>query len=451
MRDTMELPPGLPPVGLDAASRRALSGWLLLAVGSLAVAGALALLLALSRTPVVQDWLPWRWETFFRKALVAHVIFAFVVWYMAVLGGLAAATRPGGVASLIGLTLSTAGAVLLLVPTLTNQGQASLNNYLPVLVHPLFYGGLALLALGVALPVLYLLLRPPVWGGSLAMGVGSAGVLYLLALLCFGLAWFGLPKDAPLDTYNEEIFWGGGHILQFVHSALMLTAWQVLGEQAFGQSPLPARAWRFVCLLLVVAGLPGPLLYAVYKVTGDDLRRAFTQLYWIGLPLPLLIGSAAALRSILRGPRDWRSPAFLGLALSVALCTLGGVLGMFATGGDVRTPAHYHAAIGAVNLAFMGLFFVVLLPVVLRAGETSPLVRLQFWLYGGGQTLFSLGMFIAGSAGVARKVAGEAQGLDSTVKIVGMALTGIGATVAVTGGMLFVWLALSRLVARGMR
>ncbi len=447
MRDTLELPPGLPPVGLDAAARRALSGWLLLAVGSLAVAGGLALLLALARTPVVQDWLPWPWQTFFRKALVAHVVFAFVVWYLAMLGGLAAAARPGSKTSLAGLALATSGAMLLLVPTLTNQGEASLNNYVPVLVHPFFYGGLGLLALGVSLPVLHLLLRPPVWGGALAMGVGSAGVVYLLALVCFGLAWLRLPAGATLGAYDEQLFWGGGHLLQFVHTALLLTAWQMLSEQAFERPSLPPSGWRAVCALLVAAALPGPVLYALHETTGEALRHAFTRLYWIGLPLPPAIVGAAVLRDILRGPRNWRSPALLGLVLSLGLFGLGGALGFFADGADTRTPAHYHAVIGGVNLAFMGLFFAILLPVLLRGGENGRAVRLQFWLYGGGQALFTAGMFIAGTAGVGRKVAGEAQGLDSVVKLTGMTMTGVGATVAVIGGALFVWHALRRLTA----
>ena len=157
------------------------------------------------------------------------------------------------------------------------------------------------------------------------------------------------------------------------------------------------------------------------------------------------------MRAIWRGPRDWRSPAFLGLASSLAVFALGGVLGAFANGGDTRTPAHYHAEIGGVNLAFMGLVFAMLLPVLLRGGICTKAVRLQFWLYGGGQVLFSAGMFAAGSAGVARKVAGADQGLDSVVKIVGMAMTGVGGVVAVAGGVLFVWLALRRLGEPGPR
>ncbi len=445
MKDTLDLPPGFPRAGLDAATRRALSGWLLLAVGSLAVAGALALLLALSRTPYAQDWLPWPWETFFRKALVAHVVFAFVVWYLAMLGGLAAAARPGSRSSFSGLILAMIGAALLLVPTLANQGEPSLNNYVPVLVHPLFYAGLGFLAAGVAVPVLHLLLRPPAWGHSLAVGVGSAGVLYLLALICFGLAWLGAPRDVSAVAYDETLFWGGGHLLQFVHTALLLTAWQVLGEQAFGLAPLPPKAWNAVCALLVMAGLPGPLLYAVHSLTEDELRQAFTRLYWIGLPLPPVITGLAVLRSLVKGPRNWRSPAFLGLFLSLVLFGLGGILGGFADGGDTRTPAHYHAVIGGVNLAFMALFFATLLPALLKPSDQKLLTRLPFWFYGCGQALFSVGMFVAGSAGVGRKVAGAEQGLDSLAKVCGMALTGVGGAVAVIGGVLFVWSALARL------
>jgi heme/copper-type cytochrome/quinol oxidase subunit 1 len=448
MRDTLELPPGFPPAGLDPLARRALTGWLLLAVGSLAVAGALALLLAISRTPHAQDWLPWPWESFFRKALVAHVVFAFVVWYLAMLGGLAAAARPGGRSGVCGLILAVVGAILLLVPTLTNQGEASLNNYVPVLVHPLFYAGLIVLAAGVTVPVLHLLLRPPLWGGALAVGVGTAGVLYLLALVCFGLAWFGLSAAPTSVAYDEQLFWGGGHLLQFVYVALLLTAWQVLGEQAFGETPLPAKAWGAVCILLVVSGLPGPLLYAFHSASDAQLRQAFTRLYWIGLPVPPVITGLAVLRSVVKGPRNWRSPSFLGLFLSLLLFGIGGVLGVFADGGDTRTPAHYHAVIGGVNLAFMALFCATLLPALMMTTDRTLSSRLQFWFYGSGQALFSLGMFIAGSAGVGRKVAGAEQGLDNVVKVTGMTLTGVGGTVAVIGGVLFVWSTLRRLTMR---
>jgi hypothetical protein len=441
MKDTLDLPAGFPPAGLGRMARRILAGWLFLAVGALAVAGALALLLAIARTPHVQDWLPWPWDSFFRKALVAHVVFAFVVWFLAMLGGMAAAVRPGSLTGGGGLLLAVVGAVLMLVPTLANRGEALLVNYVPVLDHPLFLSGLVLLAAGVAVPVIHMLVRPPAWSGPVTIGTGAAGAVYLLSLVCFALAWLRLPGGSP----GEPLFWGGGHLLQFVHTALALTAWQVLGERVFGTLPVPRRLWTWLCAGLVAAAATGPLFYALWPADSEDLRRAFTGLYWVGLPAPPLVAAVLLARAIWRGPRNWQSPVFLSLVLSLALFALGGIFGAFADGGDTRTPAHYHAEIGGVNVAFMALFFACLLPALLKSSGAAAPVRLSLLAYGGGQALFCVGMFIAGGAGVGRKVAGAAQGLDSLVKTSGMALTGLGGAIAVLGGVMFVWLALARL------
>ena len=443
----MGLPTGVPPAGLDNEERRLLAGWMLLAVGSLAAAGLLALLLALARSPGAEVWFPWPWQSFFRKALVTHVAMAFVVWLLAMLGGLAALARPGGIASRAGLMLAVAGAGLMLLPALANQGQPLLVDYVPVLSTPAFYGGLALLATGVTLPILHLLARPPRWGIALGMGIGTAGVIYLLALLCFALAWWGFPAGARLGSNDAAIFWGGGHLLQIVNSAVLLTVWQVLGEQVFGRPPLSLRAWRGVCLLLLLAAMPGPVFYGFWQGNDPALRQAFTRLYWTVLPLPILIGGAALGWRLLRSAPVWRSPAYLALLLSFATFAAGGLLGLFAAGGDTRTPGHYHAEIVGVTLGFMGLFYGVILPVLCRGGRNGGVLLWQFWMLGGGQLLACLGLFLAGSQGVGRKIAGAAQGLDSVGKIIGMSLNEAGGAIAVIGGVLFVAIAVTRLLA----
>ena len=83
------------PSTLTPARRSELRGWALLAIGSLAVAGTLALLLGLSRTPKVQDWLPWG-PHFFYRALVTHVVLSFEVWFLAALGAFSAMVAPPG-------------------------------------------------------------------------------------------------------------------------------------------------------------------------------------------------------------------------------------------------------------------------------------------------------------------------------------------------------------------
>ena len=79
------------PVGVvapDTALRRELTAWTGLAVGALGIAGLFAFLLAMSRVPGIESVFPWPLG-FFRKGLVIHVVFSFVVWFLAVFGALA--------------------------------------------------------------------------------------------------------------------------------------------------------------------------------------------------------------------------------------------------------------------------------------------------------------------------------------------------------------------------
>ena len=443
---------------LPPALKAELRGWALLAAASMAVAGLLAVLLVLSRTPKLQELLPWAWQGFFFTALVTHVVFLFIIWFLAGLGvmtTLAAARAAGGRPRLtdmgpVGLALAWAGAALLLGLTLANAGEPSLNNYVPVLNHPGYFVGLGLLAAGVALPVLRLLATPGAFGRPVEFGTAMCGLAYLVALACFLLAWARLPAGLDAAAFNERVFWGGGHVLQFVNTGLMLTIWCQLAEAALGRAPLPPRLWRLVMASLVAFVLPGPVFTLWLDPLGHAYRTAFTDLLWYGLtPAPVIVG-AGLLPQLARRPWSWRSPAFLALVLSLMLFLFGGVFGFFLGVGDTRTPSHYHAVIGGVNLALMGLFLVVVLPLLGRA-RTGRTATLTLWLYGIGQTIWSSGMFIAGAEGVPRKTAGAAQGLDSLSKVLAMGLTGAGGLVAVIGGVLFVWLALAALMAREAR
>lgn len=428
---------------LEPKAQAELRGWLLLAGGALAVAGALALLLAAARTPGVQDRLPWG-PDFFHKGLVTHVVFSFQLWLLAMLGALTVPASPRRLPGFVGLGLATAGALLLLVPTLAGWGQASLNNYVPVLVHPLFYAGLALIAGGVGLAAARTLLRPAEWGG-----VQAAACCLLAALACFALAAARIPAGTDIDHLNERLFWGGGHVLQFVNTALVMLGWQVLSERAFARPALPPLLARTCFGALALAATMGLVAYRLDPL-GLPHAQAFTRLLWVGLPLPPLVMGAGVAWRLWQGPRDWRSPPVLALALSLAVFALGGAAGFALGVADTRTPSHYHAVIGGVNLVLMGLVHAELLP-ALGLGPATRWVRAQFWLYGGGQLLHAAGFYLAGLVGVARKTAGAEQGLDSGVKLVAMGVVGLGGAVAVLGGVVFVIQLLAALLRREAR
>ncbi|MBX9634833.1 MAG: cbb3-type cytochrome c oxidase subunit I, partial [Magnetospirillum sp.] len=188
-----------------------------------------------------------------------------------------------------------------------------------------------------------------------------------------------------------------------------------------------------------------PLVYLRLDVLGLAHRQAFTQMLWYGMPLPPLVMGGGLFWQLTRHGKDWRSPVMLALVSSLAVFALGGVAGFALGVADTRTPSHYHAVIGGVNLALMGLIHGVLLPLMRRSSSGDGWVRAQFLLYGGGQLLHAVGFYLAGMAGVARKTAGVEQGLDSGFKLIAMGAVGLGGAVAVLGGVIFVVQVLGRL------
>lgn len=191
-----------------------------------------------------------------------------------------------------------------------------------------------------------------------------------------------------------------------------------------------------LALVLVFAT---PFVYLNYDVTSVEHRRLLTWMMRAGGGLAILLLSLAVVvalcsqRDVARQVRPLRA----ALIMSLTLFAVGGLIGFAIRGSDVRIPAHYHGCIVGVTLASMGLAY-HLLP---RLGFSAPrarLAHLQPYVYGIGQLLHIAGLVWSGGYGVQRKVAGSAQILGSVQEVAGMALMGIGGSVAIVGGLLFV-------------
>jgi hypothetical protein len=450
---------------LTAHLRAELHGWTFLPLAALGLAGLLALLLALARVPNADMIFPWTGEGFFRKLLVVHVTFAFVVWYLGVQGAMtvvvtaqAAAERGlelGGLGIVTGRTAVYGfgiAFILLLIPALADLGEPSINNYIPLLVHPLYFAGLALLAVCLALPVIRLLLllgkQRFVEAGT--FGVACAGVIYLIALVCFAAAWFTLPPNTGIVGAAEYLMWGGGHVLQFANSALMLCGSYLLVRVSLGETPMPPAWFKAMMLLLVAGAAAGPLLYMTYDGGSPAMRQTFTYLYWFALPLPATAVMLSVARLLIRRWRDvWTgAPEVRAVAAALVLFGVGGIIGFFEGSVDTRTPSHYHAMLIAVTLGFMALYFGLFLPLLGRRTERRRLRTAMYLLLGGGQLIHSLGLYVAGLEGVIRKTAGVAQELDTVTKYTFMAVQGVGGIIAVVGGIIFIFMAGKLLLAK---
>ena len=443
----------------SADARDELRAWCGLGLVALAIAGIFALLVALSRVPGIENLslLP---VAFFEKGLVVHVIFSFVVWYLSILGSLTTVVAyrigggkpPGKTLAWTAIFCGYGASIMLFVPGLMDGGEPILNNYIPVISDTLYYFGLAVLALAFALSVVRLFLCLPRRVGPLepvSLGTINASFLFLLAGVCFALAFSGLIKLPADEYFFENLFWGGGHVLQFVNVAMMITAWYLLGGLAFGKPLVNPHLLRLAQALLCAAALMAPLFYFLFETFEFAQTIAFTRLQYAFVLPTILIA--------IMGFRTWSkvSPekSHIGgkcLVASIVVFGFGGLLGLFVDGADTRTPAHYHGVIGGINLSFMGLFYVFFLPLIGRDLEPVRSVTLSIWFYATGQILHVTGLFMAGGYGAPRKTAGESQGIEELGAEIALYGMGVGAVIAVIGGVMFIWIAGRALIGRNL-
>lgn len=427
----------------SAATRRAASAWLTLGLISLVAAGIFSILLVLARTPVVQELIPF--VDFFRVALVVHVTLSVLIWllaFSAVFWSLSTTTdKPRW--DRLSFFLAATGTTIIVISPFVGAGDPLMNNYVPVLQHPLFYGGLTLFALGILSHLIRTFISRPRLGtqlsgtSALQIGITISTILTGLAVIAIAASWLGLPEKMDGQVYFEFLFWGGGHIIQFSYTLLMMIAWVVLATVSGCRFELTPRLTLVFAIFLALPVITAPFLYLAHDITTVGHRIAFTELMKYGglSCLPLGLAVAASL---------WRAEKPLGegrylratLISSVGLFAVGGILGFMIAGLDIVIPAHYHGATVAVTIAFMGLTY-YLLP---RLGFGKIPERMATWqpyIYAGGQLLHIAGLAWSGGYGVQRKTAGAAQALDGLAQTAGMGLMGLGGLVSVIGGLLF--------------
>ena len=435
-------------------SRRVLAlGWLWLSVLALLGAGVFSLLLVVSRTPYISEAIPW--IDFFHSALVVHVDLSVLVWSLAFAGILWSLNqRPGHrLLAWPALVLSSLGAIVIIISPFVHDAQPLMSNYIPVLQHPLFFTGLGLFALGFSLLVFNsMVFMAPVgpWmsgRGALRFGLNTAAVSAVVAMICFVWSYLKMPDYLLGQSFFELLFWGGGHVLQFTYTLLMLVAWLWLSSQAGLTLPLTPR----VVLVILFVGLAcvflSPIIYLGYPITALEHVELFTWLMRWGGSLATLPLAIAIIIGLLRygGNSTQETLARSALQCSIFLFGIGGVIGFLISGSNVTIPAHYHGSIVGVTLGLMGVCY-VLLP---QLGRPLRNVRLAIWqpvIYGGGQLLHVAGLVWSGGYGVQRKVAGAEQALDSLERVLGMGLMGLGGLISSIGGLLFLIVVLRALI-----
>ncbi len=433
------------PQLMGDGGRRQASRWLALAVTSLLIAGSFSLLLLIARVPpfssLVTD------PQFFKRCLVVHVVLALVVWFYAFLAALFSllpvktATARGS----FGFAAAALGVAALPATLLVPEVRPVLSNYVPALDHPLFLAGLALFAFGLIITFTDARLLPAreLPGGPVPPearpALRAAALAVMLAVITIGASFTSMPAGLPADSRYELLFWGGGHVLQIASVAAMLGVWLMLLTPVLGRSPVSRGAVLVMTSLLLIPATAAPVL-ALHGVQQGWVHGAFTQLMRWGIFPPVIVFLALCLHAVWNRRRGSLSdPRVLTFFASAALTVAGFVLGALITGSNTMVPAHYHANIGAVTAAFMGVTVPVLAALGCRApgGWHTRAMRWQPALFGVGQLVFALGFAIAGASGMARKAYGAEQHIRTPAEWAGLVIMGAGGLVAVAGGLIF--------------
>ncbi len=442
-----------PAVG-DLAEIRCARNWLGLAVGVLILACLFSLVVVIGRMPPFDRWVTD--PLFFKRGLVVHVNLSLVAWFYSFIAAmlflLPGERAPGWVAERSPY-ISALGVVMLLLAAGLPGSQPVLSNYVPMIDHWLFGVGQILFAVGVIASFVGRRLVPtstprPAFFSlpeAARTGVRATAIGLVLAAVTFAISWWRTNPELSADVYYELLAWGGGHVLQLTCSVAMVTVWLMLLNSAFGRSPVGRNAAIALYSAMMVPWVFAPLL-AFGGTSSGAYRAGFTDLMrWSIFPV-VSIFLYFCLRELVRQRREGNlglsslaDPRISGFLVSALLTVLGFGLGAAIRGSNTMVPAHYHASIGGVTVAFMTQCYLMLAAFGF-APTTPKLKRAAAWqpvVYGVGQMVFASGFALAGAYGMSRKTYGAEQAARGLGESVGLGVMGIGGFIAVAGGVLF--------------
>ncbi|MDH5655006.1 MAG: cbb3-type cytochrome c oxidase subunit I [Spirochaetia bacterium] len=470
------------------------------AVVFLLIGGLLAILIALTRWPDVH-LLP---QDLFYRFVTAHgtnmLVFWIVFFEMAglifgasiVLG----ARFPGIGFAWFNTIMMLTGAILVNIMIFMGKADVMFTAYPPLKAHWLFYLGIVLFAVGAlfyCFHFLYALVnakREGWYQGSLPLfvfGLVVAAIIAIFTLVSGAIAFvptlfWAMGDDVPffrelIPSIDAEFFrvafWGFGHSAQQINLAAMVSIWYLLAYLTTNAKPVNQKMCRLAFVLYLLGINMGSVHHNLVDPGLSSTYRIFNTSYFFyaavigsmihAFSIPAAIETAQRKNGLTKGlfewliKAPWGHPGFSGLALSFVIFGFGGgVTGVILSveqlnmlsHNNLRVPGHFHmTVVGGTTLAFMALTYYVIPLVLQRKLVLESLAKYQTYLFGFGVSIFATGMHFAGVMGAPRRHwdisfqnAVFQVPFDPAMNTM-LALVGIGATIAFTGLLIFLAIA----------
>ncbi|MDX8395122.1 MAG: cbb3-type cytochrome c oxidase subunit I [Mariprofundaceae bacterium] len=420
--------------------QRLASNWLLVAVGFLLASGVYPLLLALARTTYEMPW-----KDFFYTALVLHVDFTVLWWLLAIAAvfwSLNTSMRWINLSKLAMFMVVAGGVLAAIAPFIADPNPLT-NNYVPMLDgNKYFIKALIFFGVGIFILVCRALMTQSVvelcnasGEDALRFGIWTAALAGLLAIAA--LAWTALTMPAGLEgrPFYEMLYWAGGHVLQFTHTALMIVCWLWLASICGAKIPGHPRLVMFFFLTGAISVVSMIWPFLTMSVTDPEFTTWFVWLMRDGNGIAAFFIGLLVIAGLFKGDRPAADQHHLyaSLLFSMLLFGLGGVLGLFIGESSTLITAHYHGSIVAVTMAFMAMTY-YWLPQFGFDRPNLKWAKIQVYAYGLGQFIHIVGLAWGGGHGMKRKVIGTTQDIGTELP---QHLIGVGGAVAVLSGVLF--------------
>lgn len=430
---------------MNIQNNKLTSYWFFLAISAVGIAGLYSIILVLLRTPILYDFVPYK--DFFRSALIVHVDLSVLVWFFTVQAALISFYYYNYV-SLVMFILAVFGTSMLTISPLF-KALPFMNNYVPILQNFPFAFGLSFLTCSVIINNIYFLYRfilntKKVFDQYYLYALTSA-VITLSAIICIYTAYQKLQRTDHIlvfgvHDYFEKLFWGGGHILQFMYVQLMQFAWLVLYGRISGKNLAQNKLLIFIAVINVIIILPSLIISNKLDIASLEYTLFFTthMRYFAGISSSML-AVYLIFKMVKSSKLDYYCFEYSALISSMILFFSGGIISFWINENNTIIPAHYHGSIIGITISSMGLIYLHLTRLNFHFSK-NKLVRLIPYIYCIGQMMHIIGLAVSGGYGALRKTPGETLSAKATTAL---GFMGVGGLFALIGGLLFVYICYS--------
>jgi cytochrome oxidase Cu insertion factor (SCO1/SenC/PrrC family) len=415
--------------------------WLALAITAVCCTGFFAIEITFARIPFFSHL--FTADTFYRS-LCVHVVFAMLIWLVTFTVFLWHSYIPSATTRFDSLSiwLGTISTILIASVGFFDWGDSYLNDYLPVIHHPVFWTGIFLFVISFLLSIAKYLPHAITLFNNNTEGqlVFYSLVISIVMLLSAGISYITTEPGGDLKLYFQRLFWVPGHIQQFLNACILILSWHFLVRRSNPELRNGLNNNRWIKMA------NGLLFLSMFPMLGgfliDPVLPSFKLItvfsYGIGLGVPVLVHTVFLFANLKNG--SFAANTFL---LSIILYYTGVFIAYGGMNSDLRVTAHYHGVVTALTVALMGLTFFFLKENDLL--KNARVARWQPMVFSVGMLILILCLYFVGHYGAPRKTFGFSWVVDSVV-VNYLNILAVGAALSVIGGLMFVYYSVASLV-----